>query len=57
VRIICTKGKREQNVKAYYEFGNDPMKIMCFKHKIRMKVNRKIKRLKLCRIVLFSHKL
>jgi hypothetical protein len=23
--VICTKNKNEQNVKAHYEFGNDPM--------------------------------
>ncbi len=36
--------KRQEgaNVKAHYNFGNDPMKI-CFKHKIRMKVDHKIK--------------
>ncbi len=45
--IICTKVKKEQNVKTCYEFGNDPMKIMYFKHKIKMKVNCKINKLKL----------
>ncbi len=44
-------------MKTSYEFGNDPMKIMCFKHKTKMKVDRIIKVLKLCRIVFFSRKL
>jgi hypothetical protein len=43
-------------VKAHYEFGNDSMKIMCFKHNIRKKVENRIKILKLCRIMFFSHK-
>ncbi len=30
--VICTKRKNEQNVKAHYEFGNDPME-MCFNQK------------------------
>jgi hypothetical protein len=34
------------NVKTSYEFGNDPMKIMCFKHKTKMKVDYRIKILK-----------
>jgi len=35
--------KRQEgaNVKACYEFGNDPMKIMCFEHKTRMMVDHK----------------
>jgi hypothetical protein len=35
------KRQKRINVKELYEFGNDLMK-MCFKHKIRMKVNHKI---------------
>jgi hypothetical protein len=27
------------NVKACYEFGNDLMKIMCFKHEVKMQIN------------------
>ncbi len=27
MRITCTNGKKEKNVKAFYEFGNDPMKM------------------------------
>jgi hypothetical protein len=42
-------------VKAHYEFGNDPMKIMCFKHEIIMKIDNRIMMLKLCIIVFFSH--
>jgi hypothetical protein len=51
------KGQEGQNVRAHYEFSNNPMKIMCFKHKTRMKVDHRIKILKLCIIVFFSHKL
>jgi hypothetical protein len=40
------KGQEGANVKTYYEFGNDPMK-MFFIHKIRMKVNLKIKYIKI----------
>jgi hypothetical protein len=29
------KGQEGANVKTFYEFGNDPMKIMCFKHKTK----------------------
>ena len=49
--------KRQEgaNVKACYEFCNDPMKIMCFKHEIIMKINDRIMMLKLCIIVFFSH--
>jgi hypothetical protein len=36
------KGQEGTNVKAHYEFGNDPMK-MCFKHKTRIRVDHKIK--------------
>ncbi len=35
------KGQKGANVKACFEFGNDPMKIMCFKHKTKMKVHQK----------------
>jgi hypothetical protein len=42
-------------VKAPYEFGNDPMKIMCFEHEIRMKFDDRIMMLKLCIVVFFSH--
>jgi len=42
-------------VKAPYEFGNDPMKIMCFEHGIRTKFDDRIMMLKLCIIVFFSH--
>jgi len=51
------KVQEEANVKTCYEFGNDPMKFMCFKHKTKMKADCIIKVLKLCRIVFFSHKL
>ncbi len=34
------------NSKACYEFGNDPMN-MCFKHKTRMKVDYRIKDIKI----------
>jgi hypothetical protein len=30
VKIIGSKVKREKNVKACYEFVNDPIKIICF---------------------------
>jgi hypothetical protein len=33
------KGQEGKNVKACYEFVNDPMKIMCFEHKTKMKVD------------------
>jgi hypothetical protein len=36
------KGQERENMKAHYEFGNDPMK-KCFKHKTRMKVVHRIK--------------
>jgi hypothetical protein len=36
------KWQEGANVKACNEFGNDSMK-MCFKHKIRMKVDYKMK--------------
>jgi hypothetical protein len=39
------KGQERANVKTYYEFGNEPMK-MCFKHKTIMKVNHRIKDIK-----------
>jgi hypothetical protein len=35
---------------------NDPTKIMCFEHKTRMKVDHKIKILKLCIIEFFTNK-
>jgi hypothetical protein len=37
------KEKEGTNVKACYEFDDDPMK-MCFEHKTRMKVDHRIKR-------------
>jgi hypothetical protein len=40
------KGQARTNVKTYYEFGNDPVK-MFFKHKIRMKVNHKFRYIKI----------
>jgi hypothetical protein len=42
------KGQHGDNVKAHYEFGNDPLKIMCFKQRTRMKVDHRIEILKLC---------
>jgi hypothetical protein len=47
------KGKVEANVKMGYEFGHDPM-TMCFKHQKRMKLDHKIKDIK---IVFLSCKL
>ncbi len=44
--IVYNKEKGT-NVKTCNKFGNDPMKI-CFEHKTRMKVDRKIKVIKLC---------
>jgi len=41
------KVQERANVKTHYGFGNDPMK-MCFKHKTRlMKVDHKIKDIKI----------
>jgi hypothetical protein len=44
--ILCGtymhKGQEGVNVKAHYEFGND-LKKMCFGNKIRMKVDHRIK--------------
>jgi hypothetical protein len=40
-----------------YEFGNDPIKIICFEHKTRMNVDHRNKILKLFRIVFFLHRL
>jgi len=40
-----------------YEFGNDPMKIICVENKTRMKVDRRNKILKLFRIVFFLRRL
>jgi hypothetical protein len=31
------KGQERENVKAHYEFDNDPMK-KCFKHKTRLSI-------------------
>jgi hypothetical protein len=36
------KRQDEKNVKTYYEFDNDPVK-MCLEHKTRMKVDHSIK--------------
>jgi hypothetical protein len=47
------KGQEGANVKMSYEFGNDLMKIMCLEQKIKMKVDHRIKILKLNRIVFF----
>jgi len=44
-------------VRVCHESSNNPMKIICFKHETRLKVDHRIKILKLCRIVFFSHKL
>jgi hypothetical protein len=52
VRIICTKGEREQMWKRVMS-GHDPVR-MCFKHKQRMKLDHKIKDIK---IVFLSRKL
>jgi hypothetical protein len=41
------KAQEGANVKALYDFGNDPMK-NCFKQKIRMKVDHKLKILIVC---------
>jgi hypothetical protein len=35
-------GQEGVNVKAHYEFGNNLMKLMCLKHKTRMKVDHRI---------------
>jgi hypothetical protein len=43
--VICTKSKNEQNVKANYEFGNDPMEV-CFDRKTRIKVDHRNKSIK-----------
>jgi hypothetical protein len=44
--ILCGtymhKGQEGVNVKAHYEFGNE-LKKMCFGNKIRMKVDHRIK--------------
>jgi hypothetical protein len=44
--ILCGNymhnGQEGANVKAHYEFGNNPMKLMCFKHKTRMKADHRI---------------
>ncbi len=48
--VICTKSKNEKNVKAHYEFGNDPME-MCFDHKTRTKVDHRNKSIKFDRIL------
>jgi hypothetical protein len=40
------KGQLGENVKACYEFCNDPMKIMHFHYKIRMNDDDRIKMLK-----------
>jgi hypothetical protein len=33
------KRQKGANVKACYDLGNDPMKIMCFEHKTRLMVD------------------
>jgi len=48
------KGQEGANVKMSYEFGNNLMKIMCLKPKIYMKVDHRIKILKLSRFVIFT---
>jgi hypothetical protein len=50
------KDQEGTNVKTHYVFTNDPTKIMCFEHKTRMKVDHKIKILKLCITELFTNK-
>jgi len=40
------KGQEGANVKTGYEFGHDPMR-MCVKHKKRMKLDHKIKDIKI----------
>jgi hypothetical protein len=47
------KGQEGTNVETHYEFGNGPMKIMQFENKAKMKVDHRIRILKLC-IVCFS---
>jgi hypothetical protein len=44
---------RRNKCENNYEFGNDPMEIMQFENKAKMKVDHKIRILKLC-IVCFS---
>jgi hypothetical protein len=48
------KGQEGPNVKDHYQFDNDPIKIRCFEHKTRMKVDHRIKILKLCKIVFLN---
>jgi hypothetical protein len=40
------KGQEGPNVKAHYVFSNDSMKLNAFKHKTRMKVDHRIKDIK-----------
>jgi hypothetical protein len=55
-RVLWWKMELGADVKTHYVFINDPIKIMCFEHKTRMKVDHRIKILKLCRIDFFTNK-
>jgi hypothetical protein len=46
-----------ENVKTCYEFFYDPTKVMCFEGKTRIKVDHRMKIIKLCKIMFFSNKL
>ncbi len=49
------KGQERANVKVCYEFGNDSMK-MCLEHKTRMKIEHRIKNIKITYNCVFLHK-
>ncbi len=49
------KGQERANVKVCYEFGNDSMR-MCLEQKTRMKVEHRIKNIKITYNCVFLHK-